>query len=165
MPAYKWDELPEDEFWKMVDIRGPQDCWPWRGRTKAGYGRVSFYSRRTGKTPRTQQAHRVAWEFVNGPIEDASLEVCHTCDNPPCCNTAHHFLGTQSDNARDMQAKGRGRGGSMPGSANPSARLTEAQIMAIRKDGRSQRLIGIEYGVTKTMIRMIQKRKAWSHVS
>lgn len=52
-------------------------------------------------------AHRYAWVLANGPIAPG-LVVCHTCDNPPCINVDHLFIGTQADNVRDMYAKGRG---------------------------------------------------------
>lgn len=48
--------------------------------------------------------HRVAWEVTNGPIPKG-ISVCHRCDNPPCCNPQHLFLGTQSDNNLDMVEK------------------------------------------------------------
>jgi len=79
-------------------------CLLWEGATVAGgYGVFS----RAGKLV---LAHRVAWEEANGTIP-VGLHVCHTCDVPGCCNPAHLFLGTAVDNARDMVAKGRARGG------------------------------------------------------
>jgi hypothetical protein len=74
-------------------------CWAWRGYRWLGYGRVNV-----GKMPRL--AHRVAFELFHGPIPDG-LCVCHRCDNPQCCNPGHLFLGTLTDNNRDMTEKGR----------------------------------------------------------
>lgn len=90
-----------ERFWRKVDkSAGPEGCWPWTGsRHGFGYGFVSAGGKRRG-------AHRVSWELANGPIPDG-LSVCHRCDNPPCVNPAHLFLGTVGDNTRDMMAKGR----------------------------------------------------------
>jgi hypothetical protein len=75
------------------------DCWVWQGyRNEHGYGRLWAPKR---------YVHRAAYEAFVGPIP-AGLNVLHRCDNPPCCNPAHLFLGTRADNARDMLAKGRG---------------------------------------------------------
>ena len=82
--------------------KGP-DCWVWTGRTnKNGYGIFTI-----GHSKKVL-AHRQAWEFEYGPIPEG-MKVLHKCDNPPCCNTNHHFLGTQADNVKDAKSKGRCR--------------------------------------------------------
>jgi HNH endonuclease len=53
-----------------------------------------------------QYAHRLVWEYTYGPIPEG-FQVLHHCDNPPCCNPEHLFLGTSLDNNRDRDAKGR----------------------------------------------------------
>lgn len=74
---------------------------------RMGYG---IFNAGTGRANRrTVYAHRFAWEITNGPIP-VGLLACHHCDNPPCCNPAHLFLGTHADNNADMNAKGRARG-------------------------------------------------------
>jgi len=75
-------------------------CIEWTGaRHRFGYGDLRI----GGKLYR---AHRLAWEREHGPIP-AGMSVLHRCDNPPCYNVDHLFLGTQADNNRDMAAKGR----------------------------------------------------------
>ena len=75
-------------------------CIEWTGsRNPKGYGQKKV----GGKTI---FAHRWAWEQANGPIPDG-LHVLHTCDNPPCVNVDHLFLGTNADNVKDRDAKGR----------------------------------------------------------
>jgi hypothetical protein len=92
-----------ERFWQHVDMSGGLfACWPWTGATfHWGHGAVKVNGRPWG-------AHRIAWELTRGPIPDGLL-ICHHCDNPPCCNPAHLFVGTHThlDNVRDMDAKGR----------------------------------------------------------
>lgn len=97
MPAYR---PLADRFWEKV--QKTDTCWTWGGsRHYRGYGFI-----RSGRT--NVLAHRVAWELTNGSIPENML-VCHTCDNTSCVNPEHLFLGSQSDNMRDMTAKGRGK--------------------------------------------------------
>ena|SRR6478736_2120937 len=95
-----------DRFWSYVDKRGPNECWPWVGYThqQFGYGMISIVTQRP-----MLLAHRVSLELSGVAIPEG-MNVLHRCDNPPCVNPAHLFPGTQADNMRDMQAKGRARG-------------------------------------------------------
>lgn len=81
----------------------PNGCIEYVGhRLARGYGKISIGEGAHALT------HRLAWTLFKGPIP-AGMVVCHKCDNPPCCNVEHLFLGTQKDNLRDMVRKGRGR--------------------------------------------------------
>lgn len=92
----------EMRFWTKV-LPVESGCWEWQaGRNEHGYG--LFATRRSGRS----RAHRVAYERFVGPIPEG-LHVLHTCDNPPCVNPAHLFLGTVKDNSKDMMRKGRNR--------------------------------------------------------
>jgi hypothetical protein len=92
---------PEDakRFYARLDTTG--DCWFWTGATVVnGYGAFYTYGRVR------HAAHRVAYTLAYGPIP-AGMQVCHTCDNPPCCRPSHLFLGDHAVNAADRVAKGR----------------------------------------------------------
>jgi hypothetical protein len=91
----------ETRLWEKVQKEPNGGCWLWTGgTTNGGYGVIGV-----GRG-RLHRAHRISWEIANGPIPDG-LKVLHRCDNPPCVNPAHLFLGTQVDNMRDCAAKGR----------------------------------------------------------
>ncbi len=86
-------------FWLRI-VKSEQGCWGWIGEsTDNGYGRFRVDGRKV-------LAHRFAYALLIGPIPN-DLFVLHKCDNPPCCNPDHLFLGTKSDNSRDCMEKGR----------------------------------------------------------
>lgn len=106
IPALTPEQI--ERFWSKIDKNGPVPahrpdlgpCHLWTaGCTPQGYGAF-----KVGDS--NYAAHRVAWTLVNGPIS-ADLLACHHCDNPPCCNLAHLFEGTQADNIADCVRKGR----------------------------------------------------------
>ncbi len=93
---------PAQRFWAKVNTGQPKECWLWTGsKTKTGVG--NFYG---DGIHRTVAAHRFAFQIKHGPIPSGAF-VCHTCDNPSCCNPSHLFLGDAADNAHDMISKGR----------------------------------------------------------
>lgn len=87
-------------FWTKVHKLGPDECWEWLGsKDKDGYGRYNMKPTRYG-------AHRISYQIENGTIPPGQV-ICHTCDNPGCVNPKHLFAGTQLDNIKDMDNKGR----------------------------------------------------------
>lgn len=153
-------------FWKHVDVRQPDECWEWQGfRNSRGYGQC-----RHNKDQRV--AHRWAWEITYGPIPRGIL-VCHHCDNPPCVNPAHLFLGTQRDNVRDMHAKGRDRivfeSDPPQGEKNANAKLTAAKVIAMRAEyaagGITQKQLAERYGISPALASFVISGRAWKHVT
>lgn len=96
-----------ERFWAKVDKDGPGGCWIWTStRNHRGYGLFRDIPARQVAT------HRYSYMLHKGEIPEG-LFVCHTCDNPPCCNPDHLWLGTHLENMRDRGAKGRYRNGAM----------------------------------------------------
>lgn len=152
-------ESVKKRFWSKVDIRGPKECWEWQAyRKPEGYGRFWLDGC-------TRYAHRVAWLLTYGPIPK-KMCICHRCDNEPCCNPAHLFLGAYADNNTDRNQKG--RSASEKGEDNPQSKITEEQVQAIRKEyatGRiTQEKIACHYGLTQGCISLLVRRKRWNHV-
>jgi len=130
-------------------------CWTWNGSLdKDGYGVAKLRGRRVEK------AHRLAFRLHNGSIPDGAM-VCHSCDNPRCCNPAHLFVGTALDNKTDCVAKGRHIKGR---SVHWKAKLTEADVIAIRADGRTSYEVADQYGVSAVNVQQIRKRNTWKHI-
>lgn len=157
----------EERFGRRIaETDDPSDCWEWTGaRTAAGYGRFTIHPE--GKTVH-QYAHRRVYEDVFGPIPDG-WEVCHECDNPPCCNPAHLFIGTHADNMRDMADKGRNPGnGHIHGVKHHNAKLNPEKVLDIRArhtTGTTGRALAKEYGVTESTISRVILRKGWRQVA
>lgn len=148
-----------DRFWPKVLKAGPDDCWEWQGsRHPIGHGQLGRGARSDG----VAYAHIVSWEFANGPVPDG-LCVCHRCDNPPCVNPRHLFLGTHRENSADMKNKDR----HARGSRHSNAKLNEESVKIIRAEyesGRTQQDLADQYGVSRRLIGCIVHRVKWVHV-
>lgn len=147
-----------EEFLKRVVVTTSDLCWPWRfGKTKDGYGNMKVM----GKEVR---AHRLSYELFIGPIPEG-LNVLHHCDNPPCCNPAHLFVGTQKDNMIDCRDKGRLN--SAVGEKIKNSRLTTHEVLEIRAlatAGHSLTNIARRYKVSIMCIFCVVHRVTWKHV-
>jgi hypothetical protein len=143
------DDVVENTDWR------DKPCKPWPGaKNVGGYGKRKFRGKDMG-------AHRAEWIEKRGPIPPG-MHVCHRCDNPPCREIAHLFLGTNRDNLHDMSVKGR----STWGTRNNTTKLTPENVSDIRQAlalGATQRELGRRYGVSKSTIGYIARSETWQH--
>lgn len=143
-------------------ISRSEGCHVWTGTVNdSGYGLFKI-----GWKKGQVRAHRYSWELANGKIPEG-LFVLHKCDNPICVNPDHLFLGTQADNIKDMDEKGRrvsSRIARFFGEDHPHSRLTEDQVRKIREDSRTQAVIAKDYGVGQMTISRIKTNTTWKHV-
>lgn len=146
---------------QMSGIETPCVETTWR-RNHHGYG----YAMRRRRTPRHVLAHRLAWEEAFGLIP-AGMHVLHRCDNPPCINPAHLFLGTNADNIADKVSKGRSLLNRPRGSGIAQARLTEAMVVEMRHlngVGVSKHELARRFGVARSTTIDAVNGSQWSHV-
>jgi hypothetical protein len=143
-----------DRFEAFIIVEPMSGCWLWTGCvSKTGYGSfaISNYPIR---------AHRASWRIYVGKIPKEKC-VLHRCDTPCCVNPYHLFLGTLKDNSQDAARKGRL---SRPrGASSNLSKLTEEQVITIRKKNGPYKDIAKEYGVSASNICMIKNYKSWNH--
>ncbi len=147
----------------------PEECWEWfRARTTDGYGTLTVDGR-------TVYVHRVSYEVHVGPIPEG-IHILHHCDNPPCVNPNHLFLGNQQSNLSDMRRKGRDHKlGPYRGDQNGNAKLSEGEVLTICSEYRfldpawgervaMQRVLAQRYSVTTRTIRRVLSGENWGHL-
>jgi len=157
----------EDKYVRFDD----HECWPWVGaQIPSGYGAFVFGGRQHG-------AHRVAWMMANGAIP-GGMYVLHSCDSPSCVNPSHLRTGTQQENADDCGARGRRACGeslariasarSRRGEESQNAKLTEAQVLEIRRLRAVGELNAAEFartvGVHVSTVRLAAIGETWGHL-
>lgn len=141
---------------------GPDACWPWLGaRDTDGYGMLKLRYQR-------YRVPRLVFEFDRGhPPSPEKPCICHTCDNPDCCNPKHLWAGTPGDNNRDREEKGRSV--RLVGEDHPNAKLTANQVQAARAQYQagsiSQAKLARRLGISRTTLHPILQRTAWRHVA
>lgn len=152
-------EFIQERFWSKVDKRSEDECWLWRASTWGiGYG--SFRLR--GKS---LSAHRFAYEDAFGE-SPGTLCVLHKCDNPPCCNPKHLFLGTNQDNTDDCIKKGRFIK-PQKGEDHPMRKLSNDDVKKMRKLYRSGHAcpeIATMFNVKRVTVAYAVFGKTWTHI-
>ncbi len=142
------------------------ECLEWMGaRRSTGYGNMTI----EGKT---LSPHRVVAAALWGDI--SNLQVCHHCDNPPCCDPLHLFVGTIRDNVHDCIRKGRfspppkiNWAVSMQTKPHHWQKLSRDDVLAIREllvTGEKQHAIAQRFSVSPKTISKIKTGVRWAHL-
>lgn len=150
-------EETKKRFWEKVDRKGKEECWEWqKDQTDYGYGRMSVDNQ-------VFLANRLSY-IINHEEHPGEEFVLHKCDNPPCVNPHHLYLGDYSDNIKD--AYERGRRESLSGNNSPIAKINSEDAEEIRKmyDGSemTQKEIGDIYGITARQVSSIVNDEVWT---
>lgn len=158
---YQHKKRPISErFWGLVDRRGDDECWPWKKSTNPkGYGQFNVgrgHATAKGIKGVCQLTNRVAFELAFGAIP-SGLDVLHQCDNPPCCNPRHLFVGTKADNMHDKISKGRSK-----------RQLTKEQVVEIRRlaaEGATVAELSTMFDRMPYSVDAVIRRRTWRRVA
>lgn len=141
-------------------------CWEWKDASFwKGHGHVgvtTFDGRYVNVG-----AHRLAWMGLHGELPPDKPYITHGCDNPPCCRPSHLRPDSQKGNIAAMFERGRQGDTGHPGTANPSAKLSEDAVRRILAEPKRYGLVtslAREYGVTTTTIQNVLRGKTWRHL-
>jgi hypothetical protein len=152
-PPPTWDDFVR-RFWNKVDVRGPDECWEWRGsrgsRKPRGYGQIWYDGR-------LRPAHYMS--LVIAGRDPGELWGLHLCDNPPCVNPDHLYAGTAADNARDVNE--RSDWNHHKGERHFYSKLSDEDVREIRRlhsAGFSQSDIAQRFGITPQYVWQLSKR-------
>jgi hypothetical protein len=150
--------IPKHKFTRVRNIEysvNESGCWVCTSHRQdaAGYTVI----RRGGTAP--QRLHRYVYQLENGPLTSDQV-VMHICDNPPCFNPEHLKVGTHADNVHDKVNKGR----HCVGTENGSTKLSDEDVLSIRKDTRSHTSIAKDYEVGRATIGQIMRGETWKHL-
>lgn len=150
-------------FWVKTELT--DTCWIWLGAKYDGnYG--CFYWQHRNRRP-----HRLVWSILFGEMPP-DMMVCHKCDNPPCFNPSHLFLGTNADNQADANRKGRHGWRTHPltrkqGEEVCNAGFTNSQVREIKielANGASIKEVARRHGIAEYTIRRIKRGENWAHI-
>ena len=135
-------------FWRNV-TKGEKetDCWGWKGYFDTNNcPQISVEGR-------DEMASRLSYKIHYGDIPKG-LFVCHTCDNPPCVNPKHLWLGTPKQNSEDRDKKGR-----------RSCKISKDIANMIRKEyslgGWSYTSIAEKFGIKQGTVGDILHNRIW----
>ena len=137
-------------FWRLVDVRATDECWPWLGEYDRDYG-VFHYRGKMRRAP------ELALSFTYGEKRLESLDTCHECDNPSCVNPDHLRFDTRQSNVDDMMRRGRG---------NHGRKLDAERVRLIRERraaGARQKDLAQQFGITDGEVSMIVRGLRWAN--
>lgn len=145
------------KFWDRVDIKGEDDCWPWKLSLVDGYGQFSM-------NMESYRSNRISLFIKTGTQSEVAR---HTCDNRICCNPKHLEWGTVEDNVSDRIKRGRSRYVPQIGEQVHTAKLKAQDVIIIRNrlnQGVRRVDLAKEYGVSDSCIDNIATRQSWKHI-
>lgn len=83
-----------DNFWRKVDRRGADECWPWLGSMgPAGplFGAYKLHGVDEVR-PQMTQARRILYAEHRDQMPRPLQSIYHSCGNSNCMNPAHQTL-------------------------------------------------------------------------
>jgi len=140
----------------LSKVEKSDGCWLWRASMyKSGYGGFSY-------NKDSILSHRFSYCLHNNCELDSikGLIIRHSCHNRHCVNPSHLSTGTHQDNMDDMTGAGR----QAKGEYQWNSKLSEEQVKAIRLSDGLHKDIAAQYGIARSYVCEIKKKKAWKHI-
>lgn len=148
----------EQRFLKRVEVKSKDECWNWTG----SQNQKLWHGQWRNKAGQIELTHRAAWRMFKCEVPEGMC-VLHKCDNPICVNPSHLWIGTQSDNCRDMWAKGRARPKTSLGEKHGNSKLKLDQVIDIKTSKLSGVELARKYNVATTTVCDIRRGRSWTH--
>lgn len=146
-----------ERFWSKVSKGSQDSCWEWEASRNCD-GRGRFWLQGS-----TFYAPRISY-FLENNQDPGDFLICHSCNNPQCCNPSHLYAGEVLDNSKDSIKAG----SQVRGESQGLSKLTEVDVLKIRElyqTGQwSQRALGKHFGVSQHPIKEAIHRRTWKHV-
>ena len=144
-PCLRLSTPAKFRFYAVIS-EDPDSCWGWRGFTdRGGYGKM-----RVGNT--NISAHRVSWTLHMGPIPQGKM-VLHRCNNEPCSNPRHLYLGDHLDNMADRLTAGH----YLSGEAHFGVKLSDRGVQEVRSSTGTYKQIAKRFGISASQVGNIRR--------
>jgi hypothetical protein len=137
---------------REIEFKKPTlDCYGYLKLVQGGVGR--------GRVHKVHKIHSLVLTTFIGPPSPG--QVCRHLNGVSIDNRLENLVwGTPTENQRDRMEHGT----DTRGEDHALAKLTESDVIEIRRSNAMQKELAKKYGVTRKTISLVRSRRTWNHV-